>query len=66
MSLEGPSGHRSSKHAAGDTYFVGRRLSDDTEVYSVTANDVRPPRSERRYGQRILDWHGTSRASERP
>jgi hypothetical protein len=47
---------------AGDAYFVGRRLSDATEIFEVTANEVQRLRSERRYGERVLDWHGTSRA----
>jgi hypothetical protein len=62
MSLEERPRHPSLRQAAPDTYFVGRRLLDATEIYSVTANDVQRLRSEQRYGERILDWQGNSRA----
>ena len=50
------------RQAARHTYFVGRRQFDAAEVYAVTAKDVQRLRSERHYGERILDWHGGGRA----
>jgi hypothetical protein len=40
------------------TYFVGRRLFEASEVYAVTATAVDRLRSGRRYGEQSLDWHG--------
>jgi hypothetical protein len=43
------------------TYFVGRRLSDGTEVFAVTANGVN--RLETPDADPALDWHGTTAAA---
>jgi hypothetical protein len=55
-------GHPSPGQAPRHTYFVGRRQFEATEIFAVTADDVQRLRSERRYGERILDWHGNVRA----
>ena len=63
MPLDERPRHRSPRHPAEHTYFVGRRQLDAAEVYAVTPTDVQQLRSDREYGERILDWHGSSRAA---
>ena len=43
-------------------YFVGRREFEAADVYEVTAAGVERLRSQRRYGESSLDWHGTQAA----
>jgi len=43
------------------TYFVGRRLPDGTEVFTVTAEGVN--RLEAGEATAALDWHGTTAAA---
>ena len=53
---------RRRKAPRGRTYFVGRRVSEGTEVYAVTATDVERLRPARRHEVPGLDWHGSSSA----
>ncbi len=62
MPIERRPSHTPLRRAAQHIYFVGRRLFDAVEVYAVTATDVQRLRSRRRYGERVLDWHGSRRA----
>lgn len=51
-----------ARRSTRSTYFVGRRQGEAAEVYAVSAKDVTRLRSERRYGETGLDWHGSSAA----
>ena len=43
---------------APNTYFVGRRLFEAAEVFSVTATALERLHAAGRYGGSALDWHG--------
>ena len=50
------------RRQARPLHFVGRRQGEAAEVYAVSATEVTRLRSACRFGEPILDWHGSGAA----